>query len=67
MSTNAAKREVDTMAASIIVEEDAGVFSGYVPSHNGYYAGDFSASHADAKSARPQLTSVAPLSGYAAA
>jgi len=55
------------MAASIIVEEDAGVFSGYVPSHNGYYAGDFSATRASAQSAWPQLTPVSPRSGSSVA
>jgi hypothetical protein len=37
-------REVSTMAASIIIEEESGTFTGRVHPHNGYYAGDFWAS-----------------------
>lgn len=35
-------KEVNHMAASLIVEEESGVTHGWVHSHNGYYAGDFS-------------------------
>jgi hypothetical protein len=30
------------MAASIIIEEESGTFTGHAHPHNGYYAGDFS-------------------------
>lgn len=30
------------MAASLVIEEESGTFSGSVHPHNGYYAGDFS-------------------------
>lgn len=36
------------MAASIAIEEDSGVFSGHVHSHDGYYAGDFTETWSDA-------------------
>ena len=29
------------MAATMVIEEEAGIFSGHVHPHNGYYAGDF--------------------------
>jgi len=29
------------MAASIVIEEESGTFTGRVHPHNGYYAGDF--------------------------
>jgi hypothetical protein len=35
-------REVRTMAASIAIEIESGVFTGPVRQHPGYYAGDFS-------------------------
>ena len=35
------EREVNTMAASIPVEQESGMSSGRVHSHNGYYAGEF--------------------------
>ena len=31
------------MAASIVIEEESGVYTGRVHPHNGYYAGDFGA------------------------
>jgi hypothetical protein len=34
--------EVSTMAATIDVEIESGVFTGPVRQHRGYYAGDFS-------------------------
>jgi hypothetical protein len=30
------------MAASLIIEEDSGTWTGWIHPHNGYYAGDFS-------------------------
>ena len=30
------------MAASLVIEEESGTFSGSAHPHNGYYAGDFS-------------------------
>jgi hypothetical protein len=36
-------REVRTMAASIAIEIESGVFTGPVRQHPGYYAGDFNA------------------------
>ena len=33
------------MAASITLEEESGVFTRHLHSHNGYYAGDFARSH----------------------
>ena len=35
-------REVRTMAATIAIEIESGVFTGPVRQHPGYYAGDFS-------------------------
>jgi hypothetical protein len=35
-------REVSTMAATIAIEIESGVFTGPVRQHPGYYAGDFS-------------------------
>jgi hypothetical protein len=35
------REEVNTMAASIPIEQESGVAVGRVHSHNGYYAGDF--------------------------
>jgi hypothetical protein len=29
------------MAASLVIEEEAGTYTGRVHPHNGYYAGDF--------------------------
>ena len=43
-------REVSTMAASIIIEQESGTYSGRTHPHNGYYAGDFSAQR---RSSRP--------------
>jgi hypothetical protein len=34
--------EVDTVAATIDIEVESGVFTGPVRLHQGYYAGDFS-------------------------
>jgi hypothetical protein len=31
------------MAATIVIEDECGTFDGTVHTHNGYYAGDFSA------------------------
>jgi hypothetical protein len=39
--TDARGMEVNTMAASIVIEEESGTYSGRVHPHNGYYAGDF--------------------------
>jgi hypothetical protein len=36
------EREVSTMAATIDIEIESGVFTGPVQKHQGYYAGDFS-------------------------
>jgi len=36
--------EVDTVAATIDIEVESGVFTGPVHSHRGYYAGDFGGS-----------------------
>ena len=33
------------MATSITLEEESGVFTRHLHSHNGYYAGDFAPSH----------------------
>jgi hypothetical protein len=33
------------MAASIVLEEESGVFTRHLHSHNGYYAGDFASPH----------------------
>lgn len=41
------------MAASLIIEEEAGVCTGRIHPHNGYYAGDFSARPAFATFAAP--------------
>ena len=30
------------MAASLIIEEESGAWTGWIHPHNGYYAGDFS-------------------------
>lgn len=30
------------MAASLIIEEESGTWTGWIHPHNGYYAGDFS-------------------------
>jgi hypothetical protein len=38
------QREVDTMAATIDIEIESGVYSDPVRRHQGYYAGDFSQS-----------------------
>jgi hypothetical protein len=35
-------REVSTMAATIDIEIESGVFTGPIRNHRGYYAGDFS-------------------------
>lgn len=35
-------REVSTVAATIYVEIESGVFTGPIRHHRGYYAGDFS-------------------------
>ena len=35
-------KEVSTMAATIDIEIESGVFTGPVTHHRGYYAGDFS-------------------------
>jgi hypothetical protein len=35
-------KEVDQMAASLIIEEESGTCAGKHHQHNGYYAGDFS-------------------------
>jgi hypothetical protein len=44
------REEVNTMAASIPIEQESGMAVGRVHSHNGYYAGDFtSARHAPSK------------------
>jgi hypothetical protein len=41
------REEVNTMAASIPIEQESGMAVGRVHPHNGYYAGDFtSARHA---------------------
>lgn len=34
-------KEMDGMAASLIIEFESGTFTGWVHLHNGYYAGDF--------------------------
>ncbi|MFC5262075.1 hypothetical protein ACFPJ1_08135 [Kribbella qitaiheensis] len=34
--------EVDDMAASLIIEEESGTWTGWIHPHNGYYAGDLS-------------------------
>ena len=34
---------MDDMAASLIIEEESGTWTGSIHPHNGYYAGDFSA------------------------
>jgi hypothetical protein len=34
--------EVDDMAASLIIEEESGTWTGWIHPHDGYYAGDFS-------------------------
>jgi hypothetical protein len=36
------RREVSTMAATIDIEIESGVFTGPIRQHRGYYAGDFS-------------------------
>ena len=36
------ERDVDTMAASITIEEESGTYVGHAHPHNGYYAGDVS-------------------------
>ena len=40
-------KEVDEMAASLVIEEEWGTCKGWVHSHNGYYAGDFSTTSRD--------------------
>lgn len=30
------------MAASLVIEEESGTWTGWIHPHNGYYAGDFS-------------------------
>jgi hypothetical protein len=42
------------MAASLIIEEERGVYTGFVHAHNGYYAGSFTVADA----ARGQSLSV---------
>ncbi|MFP5335386.1 MAG: hypothetical protein ACLGIV_08740 [Actinomycetes bacterium] len=37
------------MAASIIIEEERGTTTGYRHPHNGYWAGDFSATNREAE------------------
>ncbi len=32
---------MDDMAASLIIEEESGTWTGWIHPHNGYYAGDF--------------------------
>jgi len=34
-------KEVDEMAASLIIEQESGTSTGWIHPHNGYYAGDF--------------------------
>ena len=34
--------EVDDMAASLIIEDESGTWTGRIHPHNGYYAGDLS-------------------------
>ena len=36
------RKRVSEVAASMVIEEESGTFSGRVHPHNGYYAGDFS-------------------------
>jgi hypothetical protein len=60
-------REVNIMAASIVVEEDSGVFSGFVPSHNGYYAGDFAAPRSSVPARWTQAVSSSSFSARTAA
>jgi len=43
VSPGSGTTEGKVMAASLIIEEDAGVYTGQIHPHNGYYAGDFSA------------------------
>ena len=33
---------MDDMAASLIIEEESGTWTGSIHPHNGYYAGDYS-------------------------
>jgi hypothetical protein len=35
-------KEVDDMAASLLIEAESGTWTGRIHPHNGYYAGDFS-------------------------
>jgi hypothetical protein len=39
--------DVNEMATSFIIEEEAGTYRGRRHRHNGYYAGDFWAEHRD--------------------
>jgi hypothetical protein len=41
-------KEVFEMAASLVIEEESGSTTGWIHPHNGYYAGDFSATWNDA-------------------
>jgi hypothetical protein len=43
-------KDVDDMAASLIIEEEFGTTTGYRHPHNGYWAGDFSADWRDTES-----------------
>jgi hypothetical protein len=36
-------KDVDEMAAALLIEEEFGTTTGYLHPHNGYWAGDFSA------------------------
>jgi hypothetical protein len=60
-------REVNTMAASIFVEQETGTYSGRVHPHNGYYAGDFSAPRQDAAPAWRSTIPAFEASGFDAA
>jgi hypothetical protein len=35
-------KDVDEMAAALLIEEEFGTTTGYLHPHNGYWAGDFS-------------------------
>jgi len=49
------------MAASMIIEEESGVFSGLLHTHNGYYAGDFGSP----AQVSPGLSPIATLATFA--
>ena len=46
------------MAASLIIEEESGTYTGQVHPHNGYYAGDFWDRPNDAQASTPAVTGI---------